>query len=75
MRVDDHPQGSAVTVEPHKTIQTPALEWDVRPEGEVEVESVRNAEMRPLLGVTAHQCTKSSEDPTWGVNKQTTDGL
>ena len=64
MKGDDHPQGSAVTVEPRRTTY---LEWDVSPEGKVEVESVGNAAMRPPLGVTAHLCTKSSENPMWGV--------
>ena len=51
----DHPQGSAVTVEPHKTRQTPVLEWDISPEGEAEVESVGKVVIRPPLGLR-HTC-------------------
>ncbi len=35
---DDHPEGGVATVEPHRATRTPGLEWDVSPEGEVEVE-------------------------------------
>ncbi len=45
------------------------LEWDVSPEGEEEVESVRNAVMQSSLGVITHQCTKDPVDPTWGVTQ------
>ncbi len=56
-------------VEPQRTIQTPALEWDVSPEGEVEVEWVSNGAKRPTLEVIEHLCAKHLADSTWGSPK------
>ena len=62
------------TAETHRATRTPALEWDVNPEGEREVELVCNATKRPPLRVSAHLCAKYLANPTWRATKMAANG-